>query len=63
MKVVEERALFAMVGMFEDSTQPKECGFTAVSRRAACIWRRDAQGKFYRTLLRKLSASFMNNPG
>ena len=48
-----------MVGIFEDSTQSKEWA----SRRAACIWRRDTQGKFYGTLFRKLSASFMNSPG
>jgi hypothetical protein len=48
-----------MVGMFEDSTQPKEWA----SRGSARIWRRDIQGKFYDTLLRKPSASFMNNPG
>jgi hypothetical protein len=32
-----------MVGMFEDSTQPKEWA----SRRTVCIWRWDTQGKFY----------------
>jgi len=48
-----------MVGLFEDWTQPKEWA----SRRPACIWRQDTQGKFYGTLFRELSASFMNNPG
>jgi hypothetical protein len=48
-----------MVEIFEDSTQSKEWA----SRRAACIWRRDTEGKFYGALFRKLSASFMNNPG
>jgi hypothetical protein len=47
-----------MVGMFEDSTQPKEWA----SRRTVCIWRWDTQGKFY-GLFRKLSASFMIGPG
>ena len=48
-----------MVVIFEDSTRPKKWA----SIRAACIWRRDTQGKFYGALFRKLSASFMNNPG
>jgi hypothetical protein len=38
-----------MVGMFEDPTQSKEWA----SRRAACIWRRDTQGKFHGTLFRR----------
>ena len=38
-----------MVGMFEDPTQLKEWA----SRRAACIWCRDTQGKFHGTLFRR----------
>ena len=38
-----------MVVIFEDSTTPKEWA----SIRAACIWRRDTQGKFHGTLFRR----------
>jgi hypothetical protein len=45
--------------MFEDSTQPKERGFT----KGRLFLASGNRGKFYGALLRKLSASFRNNPG
>jgi hypothetical protein len=45
--------------LIEDSTQPKQWA----SRRSACVWRRDTQGKIYGTLFREFLASFTNDPG
>jgi hypothetical protein len=49
-----------MVGLFEELDAAEGVG---LHEGRPVIWRRDTQGKFYGTLLRKPSASLMNNPG